>query len=138
MTTTIIFYVALAGIIGMLMMKRAEVKSGNKSILSRIGAGADHFVRVSHLTFRFVISHINVHNAIVAVQWIAYHILSAVRATYLRIRELAHAHPHSKKVIDMVTGKGEVSAKGGASFYLKRIGDTGAAAGTAAGKSGVK
>ncbi len=82
-------------------------------------------MRVSYLTVRFVISHINVHNGIVAVQWIAFHVLSAARSAYLYFRELAHSHPHSKKVIDMVTGKGEISAKGGASFYLKRIGETG-------------
>ena len=123
MTTTIIFYVSLLGIVMMLMMKRAEAKGGTKSLLSRLGARTDHAVYVSYLTVKFVISHINVHNGIVAVQWTAYHILSWTRAAYLRVRDLAHAHPHSKKVIDMVTGKGEVSAKGGASFYLKRIGE---------------
>ena len=125
MTTTIIFYVSLAGIVGMLFMKHAEIKGGKPSLLSRTGAGADHAVRAGYQTVRFVISHINVHNGIVAVQWVAYHILSMARATYLYVRELAHSHPHSKKVIDMVTGKGEVSAKGGASFYLKRIGEAG-------------
>jgi hypothetical protein len=124
-TTIIIFYVALTGIVLMLVMKRAEAKGGNKSLLSRIGASADHAIRASGDGVRFVISHINVHNGIVAVQWVAFHVLSFVRSIYVNIRELAHAHPHSKKVIDMVTGKVELSAKGGASFYLKRIGETG-------------
>ncbi|MEI6057383.1 MAG: hypothetical protein WCQ60_00230 [bacterium] len=123
-TTIIIFYIALAGIILMLVLKRAEVKSGNTSILARLGAGADTFVRVTYDTGRFVISHINVHNGIVAVQWFAYHALSALRTIYLRASELAHSHPHSRKVIDMVTGRGELTGKGGASFYLKRIGET--------------
>ncbi len=126
--TIIIFYVSLAGIITMLLMKRAEVKSGNKSLFSRMGTSTDQAVRLSYQMVRFVISHINVHNGIVALQWIAFHILSVARATYLYLRELAHAHPHSKKVIDMVTGKGDINQNGGASFYLKRISTEGKSA----------
>lgn len=122
---TIIFYVSFLGIIGMLWMKRIEVKREKKSILSRIGAPMDTVVSDVYDSVRFVISHINVHNSIVAVQWVAFHVLSAARRSYMRARELAHSHPHSKKVIDMVTGRGELNQNGGASFYLKRIGEEG-------------
>ena len=120
-STEIIFYIALLGIIGMILLKRSELKNGKKYFLARLGDRTDHIVHDAYARVRFVLSHINKHNAIALAQWLAFHVLSFFQKVYLRLHALAHSHPHSKKVIDMVTGKGELKRTSGASFYLKQI-----------------
>lgn len=105
----------------MLTLKYVEIKRNRKSFLSRLADRTDYIFQAVYSKVRFVASHINKHNAIAVVQWVAFHVLSFFRAIYLYVRELAHRHPHSKKVIDMVTGKGEIRPNGAASFYLKQI-----------------
>ncbi len=117
----ITFYVSLIAIILMIVSKHIEIKSGNKSVLSRLGAGADHAVQGVYSKVAFVFSHLNKNTFVHVLQWIAFHALSVLRSVYIDIREKAHRHPHSKKVIEMVTGKGEVKHTGGASFFLKKI-----------------
>jgi hypothetical protein len=118
---TITFSIALLGIIVMIVSKHFEIKGGKKYVLSRLADRTDHVFQTAYTRTRFVISHINKGNAIASIQWLAFHILSFFRTLYLHIREAAHRHPHSKKVIDMVTGKIDVNQNGGASFYLKQI-----------------
>jgi len=117
---TIIFSIALLGIIAMIVSKHFEIKGGKKYFLLRLADTTDYIFQTTYTKARFVISHINKRNAIAFVQWIAFHILSFFRTLYIHIREAAHRHPHSK-VIDMVTGKIDVNQNGGASFYLKQI-----------------
>ncbi|MDB5259566.1 MAG: hypothetical protein JWO73_774 [Candidatus Taylorbacteria bacterium] len=117
----IIFIIALLGIVGMIFLKMQQLKTGQKSVLSKLGEGGDHHVHAAYDKVKFFLSHINKRTGIALMQWIAFHILSWVRNLYLRIREKAHRHPHSKKVIDMVTGRGEVSKNKGSSFYIKHI-----------------
>ena len=117
----IIFSIAFVAIIVMIVSKHFEMKAGRKYFLSRMADNTDYVFQTTYTRVRFVISHINKRNAIAFVQWIAFHILSFFRSLYLHIREAAHRHPHSKKVIDMVTGKIDVNQNGGASFYLKQI-----------------
>jgi hypothetical protein len=119
--TIIIFSVALLGIIVMIVSKHFEIKGSKKYVLSRLADRTDYVFQTVYAKVRFIISHINRHNAIAYLQWIAFHILSFFRTLYIHIREAAHRHPHSKKVIDMVTGKIDVNQNGGASFYLKQI-----------------
>jgi len=66
------------------------------------------------------LSYINRHTFISLAQWIAYHILRHIRSGYLKVSDRAHEYPHTKKVLDMVKGRGEVR-KHGSSVYLKRI-----------------
>lgn len=117
----IIFSIALFGIVVMLVGKHSEMKRGKKYFLSRVADNTDHIFQKTYAAVKTVSSHVNKKNAITLVQWIAFHILSFFRRLYLRIREAAHRHPHSKKVIDMVTGKIDVNQNGGSSFYLKQI-----------------
>ena len=124
MTTSIIFYLALFGLVGMIWMKYIETKRSKKYVLSRLADKTDHIVYRTYNGIRYVLSHINKHNAIALAQWGAFHVLSFVRRVYLYIHEMAHRHPHTKKVIDMVQGKGGAKPNGGTSFYLKRIGTT--------------
>jgi hypothetical protein len=118
---TITFSIALLGIIAMIVSKHFEMKGGKKYFLSRMADNTDYVFQTTYAKVRFVLSHINKRNAITLTQWIAFHVLSFFRTIYLRIREAAHRHPHSKKVIDMVTGKIDINQNGGASFYLKQI-----------------
>jgi phosphoglycerate dehydrogenase-like enzyme len=121
MVPVITFYVALITIILMIVAKHIEIKSGKKSIISRLGVGTDHIVQNAYNKVTFVFSHMNKNTSVNVLQWAAFHVLSFMRGIYISLREKAHRHPHSKKVIDMVTGKGEVKHTGGASFFLKKI-----------------
>jgi hypothetical protein len=121
MTSEIIFFIALIGIVGMIFLKSLEMKSGKKSLLSRMGGTTDHFVYAAYEKTRFLLSQINRSNGVKFLQWVAYHVLSVGHRIFVAVREKAHHHPHSKKVIDMVTGKVEVTRNGGSSFFLKKI-----------------
>lgn len=122
MTTSIIsFYISFIGIIGIIWIKTIENRSGRKIWILKLLNRANDNVYNSYLWIKKILSYINRRSAIALIQWIAYHILSRIRRLYIWIHKKAHAYPHSKKVIDMVRGKGEINKNGGASVYLKRI-----------------
>lgn len=120
-TASISFFVALLGIISMIYLKARRLEMDARSRFSFVSDKVDGKIRNTFSGVRTFISYFNRKSALALVQWIAYHILSWVKKAYLWIHEKAHAHPHSKKVIDMVQGKGEVDSTGGASFYLKNL-----------------
>lgn len=120
-TSIISFYISFFGIIGMIVFKASEIKTGKMSFISRITDKNNHKVRELYLTLRKYISYINRRSALALIQWIAYHILTWARNAYIWAYKKAHAHAPSKKVIDMVRGRGEVNRNGGSSFYLKSI-----------------
>ncbi len=104
----------------MLLLKRREVKTSKPNIISRMFAGTDHIFHAIFSAVQHGLSFVNKHTFIWLAQWVAYHILSHIREWYIKIRVHAHGNPHTKKVIDMVRGRGEVKDHG-ASFFLKRI-----------------
>ncbi len=120
-TTAIIFFVSLIGILGMIFLKYREIKKERKSWLARLVLRFDPFFSTVYGRVRLFISYFNRKSAAALVQLIAYHVLSVARSIYLWIRAKAHAHPPSKKVIDMVRGRTDTSLNNGASFYLKKI-----------------
>lgn len=120
-TPIISFYVSLAGILGMLWFKAMEVRSGKTNWFLRVVNVMNHKVHDGYVWIVKQIRLINKRTAIALVEWIAYHILSWAREVYIWAHKRAHAHPSSKRVIDMVRGKGEVKKNGGVSFYLKSI-----------------
>lgn len=122
-TLIIVFYLSFAGMAFMLWTKRVELATGRESLVSRLGNDVDHVFHRLETDARTVVSYFNKHTFIAFLQWIAAGILSWFRNLYIKLFHLAHRHPHSKKVIDMVRGKGEVTANGGASFFLKKISD---------------
>ena len=105
----------------MISFKAVEISSGKKSWISVMTEKTNHIFHNIYNHIKKVLSYINRKSAIALIQWIAYHILSWARDVYIWAHKKAHAHPHSKKVIDMVRGKGEIKKNGGVSFYLKRI-----------------
>ena len=121
-TPIIIFYVALAGIVGMILLKRREMVSGSPSLVSRAGAGSDHIFHAVFDAVRRGLSHINRKTFLAGIHWIAVKVLFYVRKVYVEIKDRALAHPHGKKLIDAVRGRGEVKDHG-ASFYLRKISD---------------
>lgn len=122
-TSSIIFLIALLGIVGMLVLKARELKSGHKNFLSRAGESTDQHVHAAYDATRHFLSYFNRHTAIALAQWVAAHVLSYLRRAYIWGYHLAHRHPHSKKVIDMVRGKGEVDPNGNgtSSAFLNHI-----------------
>jgi hypothetical protein len=120
-TSIISFYISFLGILGMIGVKMAEIRSGKKSWVSRMSDKTNHKVREYYYNTKKFISYINRKSALALVQWIAYHILTWARNAYIWAYKKAHAHAPSKKVIDMVRGRGEINRNGGSSFYLKSI-----------------
>lgn len=119
-TIITIFYISIVGIIVMILLKRREVLSGRRSFISKLGEGSDHIFSALFGSVRKFISYINKHTFIALAQWIAFHILVHIRKVYVEIKHLWIKNTHTKKVLDMVRGKGEVN-NNGASFYLRRI-----------------
>ncbi len=121
-TLIAIFYASLLCMLIMLLLKRAEVKSGRRNIVSRLGRGTDHVFGAVFSTIGRWISYVNRKTFIVIAQWIAFHVLLRIRKVYVEVKSAALANPHSKKVIDAVRGRADVK-RHGASFYLRRISD---------------
>jgi len=121
-TLIILFYAALLGIIAMLLLKRREVRTGNQSLMSRLGRGSDHIFHAIFSGIGHTVSYVNKKTFIVVAQWIAFHVLLRIRRVYVEAKDRALQNPHSRKVIDAVRGRGEI-ANHGASFYLRRISD---------------
>jgi hypothetical protein len=120
-STILIFFLALLAIIGMLVLKAVEMRTGKQSVVAKMSAGVDPHVQAVHDTTKDVIRKFNRHTLVASIQWLAVHILSWLRGVYIKLYHLAHRYPHSKKVIDMVRGKGEVNRNNGSSFFLKQI-----------------
>lgn len=120
-TSIISFYISLLGILGMIGFKMSEKRTGKKSWISKIADKTNDRVHGYFNALRKFLSYINRRSALALVQYIAYHILSWARNLYIWAYKKAHAHAPSKKVIDMVRGRGEIKRNGGSSFYLKSI-----------------
>ncbi|MEY2664474.1 MAG: hypothetical protein RIT04_282 [Candidatus Parcubacteria bacterium] len=130
----LVFFITLLAIVGMFVLKAIEIRTGKQSVLSKLGKSTDQHVHSAYDSVRYVLSHMNRNTAVAATQWVAVHVLSWLRAVYIKAYHIAHRHPHSKKVIDMVRGKGEVNLNGGSSFFLKQIaGDKATVVGAVAG-----
>ncbi len=114
------FYFSLICMACMLFLKRREVATGNISIISRFGRGTDHIFSTIFSFLRRIISYINKHTFIALAQWLAFHVLVHVRRVYVEIKHRTLMNVHTRKVIDMVRGRGEVK-KHGASFFLRLI-----------------
>ncbi len=106
-------------------MKSKELLSGRQYSISRFTDNTDRVLQKIFDNTKTFISYFNRKTALALMQWIAYHILSWVRKSYIRLRELAHMHPPAKKVLDMVRGKGDARKNGGSSIYLKMISENG-------------
>jgi hypothetical protein len=104
-------------------MKHLELVSGKKYFLTNLADKNDHIFEKLHSDMRTGISYFNKHTFIAFLQWVAAGILSWLRNLYIKLFHIARKYPHSKKVIDMVQGKGETTGVGGASFFLKKISD---------------
>lgn len=120
-TAFISFYISFLCILGMISLKSFEIKSGKKYLIFKIAEKADDFVKGIYSNVIKLISYINKKSAIALIQWIAYYILSWARSIYIWAHKKAHAHPPSRRVIDMVRGRGEINKNGNTSFYLRRI-----------------
>ena len=119
------FYLSLIAIFSMIGLKAREMRSGNKLWISKVMDKTNDKVASAHINTKTFFSYFNRKSAVAFVQWIAYHVLSWARAVYIWLHGKAHAHPPSKKVLDMVRGRGEIKRNGGASFHLKRISKAG-------------
>ncbi len=121
-TLVIIFYTSFAGIILMLLLKRHEARTGRPTIVSRLGRGSDRFFHGVFDGIGRFFSYLNRHTFTALGNWIVFHVLVRIRKIYVALKARFLAHPHGKKMIDAIRGRGEVRDHG-ASFYLRRIAD---------------
>ncbi|MDE2037899.1 MAG: hypothetical protein KGI69_01580 [Patescibacteria group bacterium] len=115
-----VFYASLLGMAAMVLLKRREVRTGRPSLVSRLGAGSDHFFQEAHASFRKGISYVNRRTFAALAHLAAFHVLLRVRKVYVGLKHSFISTPHGKKLIDAVRGRGEVRDHG-ASFYLRHI-----------------
>lgn len=121
-TLIVTFYLSLLGIIVMVLLKRHEVVSGKATVVSRLGQGSDRLFVAVFGSMKRGVSYVNKHSFIAIAQWIAFHVLLHTRKLYVDMKDRALSNPHSRKVIDAVRGRGEITPHS-ASFYLRRISD---------------
>jgi len=119
-TLILIFYISTFCVVAMIMLKRREIATGRRNIVSRVGAGSDHIFHAFFAIVKRGYGYLNSRTFILAIHWAAFHVLKLVRHIYVEIKSQTLANPHGKKLIDAVRGRGEVKPNG-ASFYLRRI-----------------
>ncbi|MEI8249110.1 MAG: hypothetical protein WCG07_01285 [Candidatus Taylorbacteria bacterium] len=122
-TLIITFYISLILVILMIWNKHHEVTSGHPSVLSRWGTKTDNFFNSIFAHIKKGFSYLNKHTFIALAQWMTFHVLVRVRKVYVYLKHQFISHPHGKRMIDAVRGRGEVKDHG-ASFYLRRISRT--------------
>ena len=105
----------------MLVLKNRELSMGKQSVIARLGERTDSTFQATWIKVRYYFAHVNATNAIGSVQWLAFHFLTLLKKMYIKLHEFAYGNPHSKKVIDMVKGRGVEHTRGAASFFLKKI-----------------
>jgi hypothetical protein len=115
------FYISILGILGMIGFKAIEVRSGKKTLITKLSDRTNHRVYDAYIKVKRFISYFNRKSALALIEWIAYHILSWARGVYLWIYKKAHEHGPTKRIIDMVRGKGDANRNGGSSFYFKNL-----------------
>lgn len=106
----------------MIMIKRREVLSGQRTNLSSLGSSLDNTLHNLSQRIRLGIRYFNRKTLFAIFNILAYHVLLRVRKIYVEIKHRTLLNPHGKKLIDAVRGRGEVRNHG-ASFYLRRISD---------------
>lgn len=121
-TIITIFYISLLVVILMIVLKRAEIKTGRPNIVSRLGRGSDQFFHIIFNAVGTSLSYINKHTFVALGHWVVFHMLVRIRKVYVEIKAYFLALPQGKKMLDAVRGRGEVKDHG-VSFYLRRIGD---------------
>lgn len=122
-TLIALFYASLVAMLVMVVSKRHEVKTGKPSVLSRLGQGSDHFFHTIFTAVGGFFSYINKHTFIALAQWVAIHVLKYIRGWYVELKHKFISTPQGKKMMDAVRGRGQVRDHG-ASFYLRRIGES--------------
>lgn len=120
-TLNITFYLSLLLMAGMLSLKHFEIKSGKVFAISKYFHGFNGKVRFIANKTRYFIKQFNRKNFALFIGLILVGTMRLLRSIYVHVQNIAHSHPQSKKIIDMVQGKGNTDKKGAVSFYLKRI-----------------
>lgn len=113
------FYISLAGIISMILLKRRELKKDNPS---SDNSAIEHALSKFFKRIQYSLKLINRKTFVALIQFITFHILFRIRKIYVEIKHRTLLNPHGKRMIDAVRGRGEVKNHG-ASFYLRRISD---------------
>ncbi len=105
----------------MIGLKAVELKTGKPSLLSRSSHRFNHIIHDFFVKVRRWVSYINRRSALLLVQYVVAHSIMAVHGSFLYTKKKVNSNPHTKKYVDMITGKGVIKRKGAVSIYLKQI-----------------
>ncbi len=119
---TILLAFSLLGILSMLGIKSYELRTGKNSLLARLSDRWDHKLASWTDTIHIWFANLNRDTLINFIITCIQFLIQITRNIFERIVSKAKEHPQSKKVFDMVSGKTPVR-RGGASVYLKKIGE---------------
>jgi hypothetical protein len=121
-TIFILFYISLAAMIAMVGIKVYETSSGSMFFTTKLGRSIDHVFEGWYAVVRTWWSYVSWYNVQILFWWIVRVVFRFLHISYRYVEKKATNHPRSRKIIDMVKGKGVVPQRSsGASLYLKRI-----------------
>ncbi len=120
-TTIALFYGSLVLMVVMMGIKLLEVSRGKEIFTTRISRSIDHVFEAGYRFVRDILGHISWYNIEHGFWWCVRLIFKFLHISYKYVEYKANTDPRSKKIIDMVKGKGMPTRSPGASIYLKRI-----------------
>lgn len=115
MITFIIFIASGLGIVALLGHKQFEVSTGKKTFISHASNYTNEHVNKGAKAFQSV----NMENGTKVIGWIIAHSIFLLRKLFIYLQNRSY----SKKIVDVVSGKGVDKKTSGASVFLKRIKD---------------
>lgn len=117
----ITFIVSSLGIIGMILMKLRELKTGKLSLLSRISERTNHSFRNAYRSVKTFFSYFTKRNAVLLARFLLVRTILFLRKIYLIVKNKIMSYETAQKLRDMINGKGVIKKKGAVSFFLQRI-----------------
>lgn len=115
MVTFIIFIVSGLGIVALIGHKHFEISTGKKTFITHASGYTNVHVNKGTKAFQAV----NMENATKIVGWVIAHSILILRKLFIYLQNRSY----SKKIVDVVSGKGVDKNTSGASVFLKRIKD---------------
>lgn len=115
MVTFIIFIVSGLGIVALIGHKHFEISTGKKTFITHASGYTNAHVNKGAKVFQSV----NMDNATKIVGWIIAYSILILRKLFIYLQNRSY----SKKIVDVVSGKGVEKSTSGASVFLKRIKD---------------
>ncbi len=112
-------------IVTMFILKRYELREGYDTVLAHVRKAGDYRVKVLSTKINYVKNLLN-HRTLMLLgssffKWLS----GSFHKLHIIIENKLHKHHHSKKIVDMISGRNISYERGGASFFLKNLKNNG-------------